>query len=219
MKKIGRFEVSKSLLMSGRESASRRVFERMLHAWMDALELVQRDWDDGDWPWSYNERASLSIFTGAIWRSGGIAFEEYSVEKPKRSESDRKRWGRTDLYFSIGEDELAAEAKQLWLRRTKDGQFDVDRVNDELKKAVEQVTGYDHGLEGDDCLGMVFASPLIPPGNKEEVKGAVEQWHKASAAVDHYASAHFVIRPAHEALTHDQKWVMPIASLFIRRGE
>src|SRR5262245_34034370 len=54
-----------------------RSFEDLLWEWTSVIERVVRVWYQDDVPWWYNERASLSLFAGAIWKVGGIAFEEF----------------------------------------------------------------------------------------------------------------------------------------------
>ena len=64
----------------------------VLREWVRLNRLLGRQWSNsiGDLPWWYNERALLSLFAGAVWRTGGYAFEEFSDLKHK---GIRKRKG------------------------------------------------------------------------------------------------------------------------------
>jgi hypothetical protein len=50
--------------------------------WQKIILKISRKWiKENDVPWWYTERASLSLFSGAIWQSGGYVFEEFSVNR------------------------------------------------------------------------------------------------------------------------------------------
>jgi hypothetical protein len=67
-----------------RNSSGRRL-EELLWEWISVVERTVRRWpDDDDAAWMYNERASISIFGGAVWRMGGVVFEEFVTDKPNR---------------------------------------------------------------------------------------------------------------------------------------
>lgn len=87
------------------------------------LKPVVEQWHtlmaDPDWivaPWWYNERASLSVLAGAIWLTGGRAFEEFSAEKHSASLRAKpgRRLGRCDIWFRVKWREYVAEVKQCW---------------------------------------------------------------------------------------------------------
>ena len=64
----------------------------------------------GDNAYFYNERASLSILAAAIWKSNGIAIEEYTSVKRHNNENFK---GRVDLWFQIEDYYCLVESKQL----------------------------------------------------------------------------------------------------------
>src|SRR3972149_2726886 len=70
----------------------------------------------GDTPWWYNDRESLSVFAGAVWLCGGRVFEEFSTMKVTGSKHGKTshKSGRCDIWYSVGEREFIAEAKQCW---------------------------------------------------------------------------------------------------------
>jgi hypothetical protein len=92
------------------------VLEETLWEWTIAQERSSRLWGWDDVPWWYGERASLSVLAGAIWRTGGIALEEYTVDKSHRRDDGQKglMQGRNDLYFRIGRSDFVLEAKAVW---------------------------------------------------------------------------------------------------------
>lgn len=83
-----------------------RCLRPVLEKWISVNRELAVHWASaGDAPWWYNERALISVFAGAVWRTGGHAFEEYSTEK----RGDRREsWGRVDLEFAAGRQEFRA---------------------------------------------------------------------------------------------------------------
>ncbi len=126
--------------------------------------------NDGDAPWWYNERASLSFFAGAIWLSGGWAFEEFSTYRTITSRGKAKlKSGRSDIAFKIKDTFFLAEAKQCWLTLTDKNIINVsnyvaqmlDQACDEVRQVRER--GYKH-------LGIAFVGPSIHESKKEDVE-------------------------------------------------
>lgn len=141
--------------------------EETLWEWTIAQERSCRLWGWEDAPWWYGERASISILAGAIWRSGGIALEEYSVRKsnPDNASKKSKHYaGRNDLYFKIGKTDFILEAKQFWPNlRSKDL---ATGLNDALNKAKDDVHSMD--ADGAKRLAAVFIAGRIPEKNMDE---------------------------------------------------
>jgi len=54
--------------------------------------------EENDAPWWYNERASLSLFAGAVWKCKGWVFEEFITKKhmTTRRGKRKNRHGRGD---------------------------------------------------------------------------------------------------------------------------
>ncbi len=97
------------------------VIEKLLRAWLGAVQRYTDLFDGDDCCWWYNERTSVSVLAGAAWTIGWIALEECPAEKhpPGFSgvEADCSvRRGRIDLYISTDREELTFEAKQVWQR-------------------------------------------------------------------------------------------------------
>lgn len=85
----------------------------IMEEWMLAIERYTRIMDGNDAPYYYNERANISVLTGAAWRSGWVALEEFQSKKGYRNKA--KKNGRTDLYLANESDEALIEAKFKWI--------------------------------------------------------------------------------------------------------
>lgn len=124
--------------------------EPILDQWVRLHEEYINENKSTDCLYWYNERANVSAFAGAVWKSGGFALEEYS--SLKGSEEDRAN-GRVDLYFSKNNHKAIAEAKMEWLYfsdRTRLGlQEKIDRVtkrsNSDIVNSL-QANSYELGL-------------------------------------------------------------------------
>jgi len=107
-----------AFLRKGTRLARLRRLKPLLAKWIAINSTIAAEWieDAQDVPWWYNERASLSIFAGAVWRCSGWAFEEFAVAKqvatPGRKRSEHG--GRCDINFVVDGQEYVAEAKQAW---------------------------------------------------------------------------------------------------------
>ncbi len=118
-----------------------------LENWCDIM-LLKDGWPDHDAPWWYNERASVSQWAGAIWRSRPTVerawvLEEYAVTRLD-SRSLRETQGRCDLMFELGEHKIIAEAKQVWFNDLDSADCSVV-LRDSLDEAKNQVvTAPDH---------------------------------------------------------------------------
>lgn len=157
------------------------ILEDVLWEWIAVQERSARFWEWKDAPWWYNECASLSMFAGAVWRSGGIALEEYSTEK-RQDASVRKRTlgtssGRGDLYLKVGDREFILEAKQCWSSAGARAGHPCNRISKKMSEAlvdVRRAKSY-----GEERLGSAFAVPYIPKREFPSVDQCLEQWLKS----------------------------------------
>jgi hypothetical protein len=136
-------------------------FGKIYKNWIEILSefAKQRRTLNRDWPWwSYNERASLSMFAGAIWLAGGCCVEEYAADK----KMERKATvGRVDLYFSWRKQEFIAEAKKTHRYLT----HRVERANEKLGRHLNKALA-DMRLSpnGQRRLGILFVKLIIQKG-------------------------------------------------------
>jgi hypothetical protein len=150
-----------------------RQIRPVLLQWINVLNRYVEAYE-GDCPWWYTERAVLSSFAAAAWLSDGIALEEYSTFKGKKSEKYR---GRCDLFFSFGDHSFACEAKPAWCaigRRAKSG---CERVKSKLAAACAAALklGSD---EADRLLGLCFAMPWLPSADEDFIEEQIKEWLK-----------------------------------------
>jgi hypothetical protein len=91
-----------------------RYLSPVLKTWINLITEIAAVWKSSkDVPWCNNERSSLSVFAGAVWRAGGLSFEEYSDEKRgilrKSGKPSKPYQGRVDLYFKFSGIEFISE--------------------------------------------------------------------------------------------------------------
>ena len=144
----------------------------VLYEWNEVLHIYLKKSGYEDCHWWHIERAILSSFAAAVWLNDGIALEEYSEEKKiknqnKKRKQDRTFTGRCDLYFEIGKQGFACEAKKITCGiggRSKKSNT-IDLVKRGLKEACNDARDLldDSGRR----LGMCFAVPRLP---KAEIK-------------------------------------------------
>jgi hypothetical protein len=131
--------------------------------------------DDRDAPWWYNERASLSIFAGAVWScQNGQCLEEYATRKADVTGRGRRRTkaGRGDLEFGVGSWEYVAEAKQAW--PILGGKSVPEHVEECLRNARR-----DSSKTPDDelrRLGIAFVSPKLNVSKKDDLEGLLSDF-------------------------------------------
>jgi hypothetical protein len=131
---------------------------------------------EADAPWWYNERASLSLLAGAIWRVEGWAFEEFSTAKalalPQTARSHGP--GRCDLMFGIRGRTFVAEAKQAWPN---------------LGGSIPQAIATTHAALAAACkdalrvpdwgyprLGIVIAAPMLRASKASQLDALVSRY-------------------------------------------
>lgn len=146
---------------------------------IDGYIEYHRDLKSFDVPYHYNERATLSIFAGAIWRShpDNYVLEEFCTDK---SGTDLCYRGRQDIWFRMSGQSCCAEAKQLWIplyrtRKTADRLFTV--VRQELAAAE---TNLPKG-SADRPLGILFAVPYILETNISDARDHLQLHHDVLA--------------------------------------
>lgn len=110
-------------------------------------------------PYAGTERANISLLAGATWQSGGVALEEFTIN---RGEPGNPRWGRSDLWIALGNNSLAVEAKQSW--QVNRG---YQNIKQKLKQAVEDVGRVPH-QRNTLQLGLVFVTVKISETQAEK---------------------------------------------------
>lgn len=168
-------------------------FDTILKNWLDINDDYWRKYKD-DALFYYNERASISILAGAIWRNGDCAMEEFSSLK---GSSRNTRLGRVDLWFMLGDQEYIVEAKQRWPPfYDSDADLDFDfkqSLKTGLEEAFTDASDLRYHWENylDGLIGLLFVVPRVAPtyaessGLAEEIMRFIKTVEEADA--DFYA--------------------------------
>jgi hypothetical protein len=158
----------------------------ILEQWIETTLQCVDCWKPDDVPWWYGERASLSLFAGAIWKAGGLAFEEYASDKRLGNKVGPYR-GRADLYFQFNRRGFVAEAKKAW-SRSRPGEFNpAVHINDQLTEACKDMT---RCVIGDERkLGIVFTGVEISRKHERQTDALINHWIDSIADVEYSACA------------------------------
>ena len=154
-----------------------RTMRPVLENWLAVTEQLADEWipQFDDAPWWYNERASMSVFAGAVWLGGGWAFEEFAASKKEKQGRGRIREtkGRCDLNFSVNGHEYIAEAKQCWPKIDRQG--NAERVVlSSLGAALRDCASIpDWGLP---VLGITFVVPRLLASHVDALDTHVERF-------------------------------------------
>lgn len=123
--------------------------------------------------WWYNERASISVLSGAAWRtSDWIALEEFSTKK--HGENGGVKHGRCDLYLSNKTVSFVIEAKQAWQNigdRTASNTAEANRM---FALAWEDAAKLSK-TEADHRLAACFIVPRLPEAQVNEENTPIEE--------------------------------------------
>jgi hypothetical protein len=126
-----------------------------LEEWTRLIAEYRRRQPD-DAPYWYGERASLSLLCAAIWRTDGIALEEYSAFKGDEALAR----GRADLWLKIGRFTITVEAKQCWPTVQSNGERAVACAEAALASACADASLVDR-REAPFQAGLVFVVPEL----------------------------------------------------------
>ncbi len=162
-----------------------RCLRPILEQWCDINAQLGREWCGvNDAPWWYNERASVSVFAGAVWRSGEAAFEEYSELKRGKAKLTA---GRFDLWFSCGRQEFLGEAKFCNVPSTRAGtqargvQSWMERAKADARRCPPDGTKR--------RLAIVFGCPYLRPCSADKREARIRWLVAESSRVEHDAMA------------------------------
>ena len=149
----------------GKRMRSLRIFNNILDAWIQLNIRYADIWKgkDKDVPWWYNERALLSVLSGAVWlQKGAMAFEEYSTIKkwkPRKGAKSKPYKGRQDIYIRINSHEFIGEAKDVWSAATPKNMHPAKRVNAGMDRAVKAIKNT--CASGEKRLAILFVRPYM----------------------------------------------------------
>jgi len=159
-------------------------FHEILAKWIWIHHEAGERWNWDDCIWWYGERASIGALAAAVWKSGGIALEEYTTRKGGETNGFK---GRSDLRISHDSKKYTIEAKQIWpgLGNPSDGH------SSQISKALNQAHCDLNKSQTNESeqLAVVFASPSLPVSSLSEIPKAVKDWLDIVAKVDADAKA------------------------------
>lgn len=165
--------------IEGSKCGGIRCLRPVFREWIKGITEIAEEWEPSrDAPWWYNERASLSVFAGAVWRAGGFCFEEYRDEK-RATRGKRRRYkrlysGRVDIYFSWAGFEFIGEAKYVWSGFSQKNAKPSDRLTDYLYWACRDIRRtHPHGQRR---LGILFAMPYFRKQYGSKINQKLDAW-------------------------------------------
>ena len=144
-----------------------KALKPILKRWIEINQEYCDAYPGKDCPYWYNERAAVSILAGAVWKSGGLALEEFNSNK----KYGRSLYlGRADLWFSFG------KKRQDYLIEAKYDRFSLlsnfsklgKRIINNVKLAL--VDAKNSKEEASLMLGVTFLVPYIPPSAQDNEK-------------------------------------------------
>ena len=169
-----------------------RCFKPVFKEWIRCITEIAEQWEEyRGAPWWYNERAALSVFAGAVWRAGGLCFEEYSDEKRKIGKRTHRLGapysGRIDLYFSWAGFDFIAEAKDTWSGFSQQNASPKPRLAKCLRRACKDVRKT--RPDGQRRLAIAFAMPYFRKGSVSRINEKLEAWVQTLSELDTSAYA------------------------------
>ncbi|MCY2987089.1 MAG: hypothetical protein NTY19_04375 [Planctomycetota bacterium] len=153
----------------------------------------------------------MSLFAGAVWRAGGIAFEEFSSDKERPGKKGEVAAGRIDLRFSYDRETYGVEAKICWPAVGQKAQSAEDAIRLAMDQARTDALCIPK-MEGKK-LAMVFASPSFPKSEFDDAKKRLKRWREIFGAVRCEGKAFVWIRDCE--LIEDEGYLYPGAAIFI----
>lgn len=186
----------------------------VLNKWISLNKRIFTAWrPEGDVPWWYNERASLSTLSGAVWLSGGIAFEEYCDSKryiSSRSKRLSKSYaGRVDFYYEINGHEFKGETKFCWFRVPNQ----IGSVNKHLNMAKQDIRK--SHPDGQRRLAIVFVIPSVLKKHKHKLKDKINDIMEKIKELDGDAFG-WVFPDIENSIVYNKKRIYPGAIIIIK---
>jgi hypothetical protein len=142
--------------------------KKVLEEWILVNQNIYDSWE-GDIPWRYGERTALSVFSGAIWRLGGVVLEEFSTQKS----GTKKGWGRSDLYIELEDFKSEIEAKHVYANLNN------SRVNKVISQKINEAVcdiGRNKKYDSRHRIGLVHVTPTISYDVLSKKKLILNNW-------------------------------------------
>lgn len=138
-------------------------FKFIFDTWLEVIQEYCAFANYEDSPYIYNERATLSSFVGALWKSNELVLEEFSAIKGGEDEGDEKtKKGRIDLWFTCNKENFISECKQYWYAPT------YTNIEGMIKNAIMDTNKSKKYYEDSTPLAITFWSPFFTSLEKIE---------------------------------------------------
>jgi hypothetical protein len=191
-------------------SGSIRSLYPLLEKWIVVVNKYIKFCNCQDCQWWHTEPALISSLAAAAWQIGGIAIEEYCVEKGKKNES----WpGQCDLYIDTGNQEFACEGKLIC---TAIGRQASKKLND-VKSGLDSACADARKLNKDEGrrLGVCFVVPYLPSSDKRYIDQCIYRWLNKIETIG-YSSIAWVFPKKTRMLKGDDACFYPGVVLLIK---
>ena len=106
----------------GEKVKKEATWKKLILCWRDVLNQYLKSEKRYDIPHWHIERSHTGFLAAAVWNMGGVALEEYSVERRRIKRRKRRsgKSGRCDLYFHVAGLDCSVEAKHDWTGEDSD---------------------------------------------------------------------------------------------------
>lgn len=131
--------------------------------WKNALQSYSGATRGQDEGFAYAERPNVGFLSGAIWMEGGVALQEYKVQKQDPNDRRFHYDGRADFWVKVGTRRYSLEAKHKEVRL--DTQGTMGTMLAQLEWAHSDTNRV---IEDFDYRGEVAFIPLRAPSSKSE---------------------------------------------------
>lgn len=166
-----------------------------------------------DYPWWYNERASISFLAASAWKSNNIALEEYCTRKGIHK--NKMKNGRCDIYFACGKERFAGEAKQSWIYSGSRSKKSIkDKLNDGLEDAKRCARKL-HKVEG-RRLAICFAIPYVPRDEKKNINNLMRDFVEALDQSDATSYAYYLLTNNFDSCDGEDGYYYPGNAILIK---
>lgn len=131
------------------------LWQTIIAQWVQNNKDYLEENDFKDAAYWHDEMANISCLVGAIWKIGGVAISEYTINKNDGQNNN----GRADLYFSKDKTKYLVESKYI----KKEKKITLDNINKEMCCALKDCKScIEEKLEDNidlNKMAMVFVAP------------------------------------------------------------
>lgn len=178
-----RMDTLRGYKLKGRKGLIR--WDALLEEWLLAIERYGRIMIGEDAAYWYNERSNISVLSGAAWRCGRIALEEFQQKKGYRNR--QKRNGRCDLWISTETEEDLIEAKFKWISlRSKRNSTFVDAIMDNAISDAKRTRANDVDA---NAIAVGFFPVYTPNQFIKDIDKLIESSLSEFHGIDYHALA------------------------------